>query len=282
VDILGTSERLPNHALEVHWLQRKWSGRSYDDLDELLARTCLGSPLDLLGCSTADLYALTHVILYGSDFGSREIAWPRPAQEVLEDIDCAVALALDAENFDLTAELLWSYPMLDLPWTASAGLGLQVLLTEQNSHGFLPGPDFAANDYATLDTRLTAEYVARTSYHSTLALGILSTVLMHKQYSICGFEWLEETDPIPSERSAIVRTERAWERVSRKLVDQQQEKFRAFRHIVALRRACSACDLVLIKRTFESAIDSIELEMNVSKQALALLRRAALISQAKT
>ena len=51
----------------------------------------------------------------------REMPLPRPAQELSRDLDALLGLALDADNFDLTAEVLWSWPMLRLPWTRRRG-----------------------------------------------------------------------------------------------------------------------------------------------------------------
>ena len=56
----------------------------------------------------------------------------------------------DAENFDLAAELLWTWPMLGLPWSAAAIFCFALLAEVQDSHGFLPGPGYSARTCGAL------------------------------------------------------------------------------------------------------------------------------------
>jgi len=119
-DIAGP-ERLPNHELERAWLRSIWSG-DRDLIDaELVARSSLGRPLDVLGASATDLYAFTHAVLYATDMGRRPVEHSRPAGDLVVDVEAALAAAIDADNLDLTAELLWCWPMLRLEWTPPPG-----------------------------------------------------------------------------------------------------------------------------------------------------------------
>jgi hypothetical protein len=124
---IGGPERLPNHALECHWLEQIRSGEVENaPVDAaLLADTCIASQLDVLGSSTLDLYAFTHVVLYATDMGRRAVRWPRPVDEIVAGAQAALAAALDADNFDLAAELLWTWPMLRLPWGPAASFAFQ-------------------------------------------------------------------------------------------------------------------------------------------------------------
>ena len=171
------SERLPNHLLEGEWLDQIWRGRVDAEPPDagLLDRTCLGWPLDVLGCSTLDLYLLTHVVMYASDMGRRAVALPREPAEILAEVEAALAAALDADNLDLAAELLWTWPMLRQPWSPVAAFAYDVLAREQDELGFLPGPDYArgAAQPAGLDALSHEDLVLRSSYHATFVMGML-------------------------------------------------------------------------------------------------------------
>lgn len=174
-ELPGGAERLPNHQLECEWLDQIRRGRvEVEPIDaELLAATCIGWPLDLLACSTLDLYMFTHVVLYASDMGRRPVRLPRPVDEVLAEAEAGLAAALDADNFDLAAELLWTWPMLDRPWSPAAVFAFELLSKVQDELGFLPGPDHARWTAEPAPGLAPDEVVLRTSYHATLVMGML-------------------------------------------------------------------------------------------------------------
>ena len=169
-EAIGGPERLPMQELEHQWLRGIWLGDN-DDVSALVARTCIARPIDILGCRTQDLYTFTHVLLYASDMGRRSIAWPRPPEEIVHDADAALAAAVDAGNFDLAAELIWTWPMLRLPWSAAATFSFGILAALQDECGFLPGPEYSVEERERLPEDMRDEYVLRTSYHATLVMG---------------------------------------------------------------------------------------------------------------
>jgi len=179
---VGSPERLPNHALECHWLDQIRSGRVEEAAIDpaLLANTCVASQLDVLGCSTLDLYAFTHVVLYATDMGRRSVRWPRPVDEIVAGAQASLAAALDADNFDLAAELLWTWPMLRVPWDATASFAFEVLASVQDEHRFLPGPEYSPCDLATHSPAQRDEAMFRTSYHATFVMGMLCAVALRR------------------------------------------------------------------------------------------------------
>lgn len=50
-----------------------------------------------------------------------------------------VALSLDTDDFDLTAELLLTWSMPGLPWSPVAAFAFRVLAAIEDRLGFLPG-----------------------------------------------------------------------------------------------------------------------------------------------
>ncbi|WP_431287157.1 DUF6895 family protein [Roseateles chitinivorans] len=176
-------ERLPNHQLECAWLDQIRRGRvEVEPIDEeLLVATCIGWPLDVLGCSTLDLYMFTHVVMYASDMGRRAVHPPRPVEDILAEAEAGLAAALDADNFDLAAELLWTWPMLRQRWSAAAVFALELLMRVQDEHAFLPGPDYARWAGRSGGGLAHEDVVQRTSYHANLVMGMLCAVALQTE-----------------------------------------------------------------------------------------------------
>src|ERR1022692_3747276 len=167
-------ERLPHRELEQRWRARLGpaGGAAWRPGQDVLARSSLGRPMDALGSALLDKYAFTHAVLYASDLGRRAVALPRPAADVAADADAALACCLDADDFDLITELLWTWPMLGLEWSAAAAFAFGVLTAVEDEIGFVPGrePGLAALRTLPAD-RLAAAGLA--SYHTAVVMGLL-------------------------------------------------------------------------------------------------------------
>jgi len=282
---IGGTERLPNHDLERQWLTDIWSGGIADTttVAKLIDRTCLALPLDALGSTTLDLYAFTHVVLYASDMGRRPIQWPRPAGEIMADAEAALAAAIDADNFDLAAELLWTWPMLGLPWSPAATFSFGILAATQDDHGFLPGPEYSARDHASLPEDQRDEYVLRTSYHATFVMGFLCAAALRP-----GLAPPVTVTPIaaPSDAiSAIIPLlkpppqEPRWLSAVQYLDATRRESLAEFVLTIVLRRARASYDLELVREGLSAGLACDLLDGPAVHQALALLRRARLLGQ---
>ncbi len=276
----GGAERLPNHALEHHWLEQIRSGvAAAAPVDAaLLAATCVAAPLDVLGASTQDLYAFTHVILYATDMGRRGVAWPRPVDEIIAETEAALAAALDADNFDLAAELLWTWPMLGLPWSAAASFAFELLAAAHDEHGFLPGPQ-----YADLAPSQRAHGMLRTSYHANIALGILCAVALKSDRA-----------PAPAPRAAAVDAEAAdgllrllapsarsprWLALYATLEPTRRAALAPFVLSIVLRRAAAAHDMARLRDGLQAALAGAWDDGPAVHQALALLRRVTALAR---
>jgi hypothetical protein len=220
-------------------LQRQWlRDLRRPETDEtawrrLLSGSSLARPIDLLRCSTQDAYDLTHAVMHGADLGLWPLTPPRDAIDLADDLDALLGIALDADNLDLTTELLWAWPMLRLPWTSAACLALDTVLERHAHLGYLPGPGLDP----TGDPARTE--VLSTSYHATLVLGILAAAVL-----------------------------RAGE-----LPTAEDTSLDAMHLAVALRRASDNADIAEVRRLLERAVESGLTHGRAVQQAVALLRR---------
>jgi hypothetical protein len=279
-------ERLPNHDLERQWLKTIWSGASHGPMAdaELMDRTCIARPLDALGSATADLYAFTHVVLYASDMGRARIELPRATGEIIADAEAGLAAAIDAENFDLAAELLWTWPMLGLPWSAAAIFCFALLAEVQDRNGFLPGPGYSARDCADLPEDKRDDYVLRTSYHANVAMGLLCLAALQSGLSppavvpSKGVSARAMVSIMPlvnaSSRSS------GWYHRFMQLDAGCRGSLTEFVLTIALRRARAGNDLERVRDGLSVALRCGLTDGPAVRQSLDLLRRAALLGQA--
>jgi hypothetical protein len=168
-------ERLPHRLVEQEWLEQIWphGAPSRRRRSEALAASALGRPLDALKAARADIYAFTHAVLYATDMGRRPLASPRRRRDIEADAVVALGFALDEEDCDLIVEVLWSWPMLGLPWHPAALFALKGLIERQDSLGFLPGIGFDAQRVAKMSPEQRERHVRETCYHTVYVMGFL-------------------------------------------------------------------------------------------------------------
>ena len=248
---------------------------------DVVDRTCIASRLDALGSSTLDLYAFSHVVLYATDMGRRSVQWPRCTKDIAADAEAALAAGLDADNFDLAAELLWTWPMLGLPWSPAATFGFRILAAAQDESGFLPGPGYSASEHFRLPEKDRAEYMLQTSYHATFVMGFLCAAALRSGD-------LPPTAMAPAKASGVIdlmvpllgRPSRIpkWWQALMELDESRREPLAEFSLTIALRRAASNHDLELVSECLRLAV-SRRLDGPAVQQSVALLRRATRLGQ---
>jgi hypothetical protein len=280
---VGGPERLPNHELEHQWLSQIWTGIDGDAPLELIARTCVARPLDALGSTIPELYAFTHVVLHASDMGRRRPRWPRSEDEIAADAEAALAAALDTDNLDLLAELLWTWPMLGIPWSPAATFGFALLASAQDVHGFLPGPGWSADDAAQLPGWRRDEYMLRTSYHATVVMGFLcAAALRHDREPPATVGARPGSKGAVDVLLALVPTTRAsvrWRSALLELDADRRESLAELVLSIGMRRAWVAQDLELVRRYLDAWLHFDLVAQPSVQQGLGLLRRATLLGQ---
>jgi len=161
--------------LELSWLQGLAEGCASPDVP---TGSVLERGADLLHGELTDAYALTHAVLHATDCGLLLPRSLRPATSVADDAEALLGAALASRNLDVAAELLWTWPMLDLPLSPGARYALAELDRAEATHGFLPGPEHDPAVAAGLRPADRSTYVIQTSYHTGVAGAILAAALL--------------------------------------------------------------------------------------------------------
>lgn len=280
-------ERLPNHQLEGDWLDEIRGRRVHATrADEtLLSRSCLGWPLDVLGCATLDLYLFTHVVMYASDMGRRDVWPPRPTADILADAEAALAAALDADNLDLAAELLWTWPMLRQAWSPLAAFAFGVVAQAQDEQGFLPGPDYARWAGAAGLGLAHEEVVLRTSYHADLVMGLLCAAALHPRsapptrprwprWPLAGEGGARRASAGLLSRLPARAVVPRWQRAFEALAPGHQDELAPLCFGVWFRRAAGRGDLLELRRALAATLEFSGGDGLSARQALGRLERA--------
>jgi hypothetical protein len=282
-------ERLHHRRLEREWLARLWPvgevrpRRDARKTSRLLTESMLGRPLDALGSSRLDCYAFTHSLIYASDLGTTRITLPRRSSDISADATAALAFSLDRDDFDLTAELLLTWPLLRLAWSPSASFAFRVLADVHDELGFLPGLSFDRSRYDCLHGSQRMRYALATSYHAILVMGFLSAAALlpgpapavsvpaTRRRSACGTALLSLFD----DESSRPR----WQRNLAALSARQQHSVAPLLLAMLLRRAKAKGDLGLIRECLSVSLLNDLIDGSAASQAAALLQRSASLSE---
>ena len=274
-DRLRGPERQANRELEQLWLHGLWSGEvEPGGVAPALSASSLAWEFDHLAGTTDDAYAFTHAILYATDHGRRRVVLPRPVEEIVGDAEAILAVALDAGNHDVAAEVLWTWPMLDQPWTPLAEEARDFLADVSESRGFLPGPGFDHDALGSLPVPERELYVLRTSYHTTLVHGLFLAATMSRDPG------RGVIDPVPRVADRVMALlpptahSLAWSSWFSRLPVARRDQLAPALVTMALRRAVAAADLSAVHRALTVADECGVPESPARRQARLLLRRA--------
>jgi len=279
-------ERLPHRQLEQQWLQRVWSGgvaKSGPD-DELVTLSMLGRPLDTLASTRDDLYAFTHSVMYWSDLGARRPDPPRPAPDIAADAEAGLAYSLDRDDFDLTAELLLTWPMLGLAWSPAATFAFGLLASVEDDLGFLPGSAFDLARYEALRGEEQSLYALLTSYHTGYVMGFLCAAALRPGCAppagVAPASGSQGAGQALFRQTVAADAKPRWKEAFIALAPAQQDSIAELLLAAVLRRAASCGDLRLLHDALQLAVQHNVIDGPAPRQAVALLRRCTALGAA--
>jgi hypothetical protein len=278
-------ELLPYRRLEQAWRARLWpvfrGPRAAES--QVIADTMLGGPLDSLAATRLDLYAFTHAVMYASDLGARPLAGQRPLAAIAADADAALALSLDTNDFDLTAELLLVWPMLRIAWSPTAAFAFTILAKTQDRTGFLPSLIFDAAAYELASEVERSQIALSSSYHSEYVMGFLCAAALIPGRSPPAVVPAAE-DASPGATAALLALlpnaegNACWRQALSELAPRQRDSLAPFLIAVLLRRANTQGDLQLVETVLGVALEHGLVDGPSPGQAARLLRRCQLLS----
>jgi hypothetical protein len=152
-----------------------------------LKLSALSRPIDILGGPKEDAYALTHLVIYCTNFGFSAKRLPRPKSEVLAEARSLLAKCLDEEDYDLAAETLMIWPQLGVPFCASSAFGFWVLLQVESQVGVLPSVRTRSDRLKRLKGDDRTRYAFATAYHTALVMGLLCAAIEQNNDDFLGW-----------------------------------------------------------------------------------------------
>ncbi|MGI8483576.1 MAG: DUF6895 family protein [Thermomicrobiales bacterium] len=176
--LVEATERLPYRAMDVRWLRGlldPFRAPVFDDLLPLSIQTSQAHPVQM---SIDDGYALTHAVMYLTDFGRRPLPASLDVQRIGAIVDASIAWNLAAQNLDLLGENLIVASLLGIPWSPCAKYGWRCLMMAWDDLGFLPSPSFNPTLFISQPSEARRHYALRHVYHTLFVTGILCAIML--------------------------------------------------------------------------------------------------------
>ena len=219
------TERLPYRALDLCWTKTLLDDTSPPAAEQLLPHSILAGAPHPIYLSAPDTYALTHSIMYLTDFGARWSLDSIDVRRLSQSVDAALAYHLVSDNIDLLGELLMCSAMLNTTSSPYARLGWRLMWDIWERMGVLPGPTFDATEFGELQGDRATTYALRHIYHTNYVGGILIAMLLQESRKPSQEDLVPEADDL-RELSALLRC--AVERASAFCACQSQDQQAAF------------------------------------------------------
>jgi hypothetical protein len=179
---LFAAERLPHRLLDVGYCVRLCGiediALAHSHELALIEDAALRSSNLFLGVaphlsSVSDFYALTHTILFATEFGltrGSQLFQSVPRDVLVSKLELAVLRFLCEQNFDIVAELLWCLQILSEYHSPIVALAVASIAGNIRTYGYLQGPDVGS----AIPVAPSNDLIYR-NYHSTLlACALLS------------------------------------------------------------------------------------------------------------
>lgn len=173
----GRAEQLPFRTLEDRWLRALVQGTSVECHD-LLPNSILGGHVHPIYMDRIDVYAVTHWLMYVTDFGRVDPPEVIDRQKVRALLDAAIAFNLVIEDMDLLGELLMASHTLRYGWSPHCSAGWCVVSSAFRDLGFVPSPSLDPNEFENRTDVARSAYATAHIYHSQYVFGMLCAMLL--------------------------------------------------------------------------------------------------------
>lgn len=164
-------ERVPYRQLDQLWT-RNLLAAAPRPLDAVLAGSILHSRAHPFYMSEADAYAVTHAILYATDFGHAAPPASLNRTRLSEMVHEGIAWSVVSEDFDLLIEYLMCAACLGETGGPAARLGWHIVDRIWKGLGFLPGPTFDPAEFRARSGPAADAYACEQMYHTNFVAGM--------------------------------------------------------------------------------------------------------------
>jgi len=174
-----TLERIPYRAMEVRWVGSLLGTHSQHSAMELLGLNVLSSPAHPITMDRETAYAMTHGVMYATDFGQLSLDQAGLDISVARArIDAALAWVIVNEDLDLLIELIISASLFRRPWSPYSLLGWDLWTTVWSELQFLPSPSFDTRTFGSMAGERATAYAFRHVYHTNYVSALLCAILL--------------------------------------------------------------------------------------------------------
>jgi hypothetical protein len=194
----GTVERVPYRLMDQRWTQNLIGGAQ--PFDDLLPFSILSGCAHAFYMTPADAYAVTHSIMYLTDFGRSDLPAAAKQSSVKTMVEAGLAWNIVSEDFDMLAEFLINAECLDLQYSGYAKFAWEVVDRVWLYFGFLPGPTFDIAKYRSLVKDNAAAYAFQQMYHTIFVSGMLCAVALYRSVGGVDAKSPPIDDPTPLEQ----------------------------------------------------------------------------------
>ncbi|AQP44097.1 DUF6895 family protein [Tessaracoccus flavus] len=257
---VAPTERLPWKQIERCWQHDLGAPACLPPLAARLEATALAARQDALFATREEVYSFTHALIYHTDFGHRQPGLPRPAGDLVEDAGSALARCLDDDDFDLAAEVLFTWPYLRQSWDATSVFGLRLLRDVDDEVGFLPSMTLSQERFRELDGDAARRYFYAESYHTVFVLGLLTAATLSPGIETCpGSVAAPELAHVAEQVLDLMPAaehHRQWEQVARDLPSVERGALVPMLGDIAVRRAVRQSDFRRVREIVETVLDS--------------------------
>jgi hypothetical protein len=174
------SEHVPFRLLDRRWVRELATG-VIDPLTEALQLSTACRSSHPIYMTREDGYAITHAVMYATDFGTREAPEALLSDGLWETIDAAIAWCTAAADYDLLAELLLSQIYLRRRLSSYGVIAWRRCCMLWDELGFLPSPSISASSFAALtEESERRQYAFHNMYHTMLVGGLLCLAMIEQ------------------------------------------------------------------------------------------------------
>jgi hypothetical protein len=177
-DLAETFERTPFRALEVRWIQSILRPDAELKVSDLIPLNVLLKPVHPIMLNRTTAYAMTHGVMYATDFGLKPALNLESEVDIPARIDATLAWLLVNEDLDLLIEFIIAITVLQKEWSPYVWAAWNLFNDVWDELGFLPSLSLNPAEYAQLENDAAAAYAFRHVYHTTYVGGLLCAILL--------------------------------------------------------------------------------------------------------